>query len=62
VKSPFWHTGINNSIELQNKQTKIESSDLRAPRVKQDESIEFKPLPDHHDPDSIELTYGEPWG
>jgi len=37
-------------------------SRLLAPRIRQNGSIPYRPLPDHRDPDFKRLTYGEPWG
>src|ERR1039458_3672882 len=63
MKSSFWHIGINKTEESHRKSLLSSSnSEWQAPRIQKDGSIEFKPLPNHHDPDFAKLTYGEPWG
>ncbi len=54
MKSTFFHVGVNKTMERE--------EGLRAPRIKSDGSIEFIPLPAHHDPDLDNLTYGDPFG
>ena len=57
MRSSFWHVGVNKSLE-----ERYLKEGWRAPRILPDWSIEWKPLPDHNDPDFKRLTYGEPWG
>ncbi len=54
MKSTFFHVGVNKTMEKEER--------VRAPRVKSDGSIQFIPLPTHHDPDLENLTYGDPFG
>ncbi len=54
MKSTFFHVGVN--------RTMARAGGLKEPYLDPDGSIPFVPLPNHHDPDFDELTYGDPWG
>ncbi|MHB2035188.1 MAG: hypothetical protein ACYCPW_00390 [Nitrososphaerales archaeon] len=60
MKSSFWHVGINKTLETYSR--RLSQDNVLAPRVQHNGSIQFKPLPNHVDPDFQNLTYGEPWG
>lgn len=54
MKSTFFHVGVN--------RTMAKKYGLQEPQVKSDGSIPYVPLPDHHDPNFEDLTYGDPFG
>lgn len=54
MKSTFFHVGVN--------LTNAKYYHLPKPKLTSCGSLPFTPLPDHHDPDFVYLTYGDPFG